>query len=329
MKKPEYLIFIIFFSVAIHVAASSKVVDDSLSLQPSGYEQFENLTVSKGNIRTVFVDNSAYSPDHKKGYNGIAELYHSEQNNSAFVPDFSGLNLEHIFNGESPVSFFEPRKAPMELYRKSDSEILLYQKPTPHTKVESLMEFKMCEPDYIDFRFSCVLHDENFAEHDYAAFFFASYINQPPNLSMYFFGEENESKTDRSNRVIRAFTDIHGEKSTHKSVSDNHNLYFAPDFSITLANHFSDYRYSEPFFYGRFRNMVLAFLFEENDFVRFSQSPDGAGPGNPAWDFYYVIMNPEPGGKYSFNGRIVYKPFINAEDIKGEYLKWQNNRSRD
>jgi hypothetical protein len=71
--------------------------------------------------------------------------------------------------------------------------------------------------------------------------------------------------------------------------------------------------------------MVFAYLFDvpKGQILRFAQSPTGGGETNPAWDFY--ILNPgfEVGKEYSFNVRLVYKPFVSGEDIREEYQKWR------
>ena len=70
--------------------------------------------------------------------------------------------------------------------------------------------------------------------------------------------------------------------------------------------------------------MVLAFLLDGGkEVIRFSQSPDGGGKLNPAWDFQYLIPSPEGGKRYSFKARIIYKPFVSENDIAEEYRNWK------
>lgn len=148
-----------------------------ISLEPTGYEQLKTITIENGDLKAVFIDNTELPPVHNAGYNGIAELYHSKQDSTLFKPSVAGFNLEHIFSGDSLVQFFEPRVNPMTLYKKSDTVVLLYQKKTPISGVESLTEFRMVGPCYIDVTFRCILHDVNYFSHDYAGFFWASYIS--------------------------------------------------------------------------------------------------------------------------------------------------------
>ena len=312
----KYLICVLTFA-SLSTSCSQK---KHLTLKPEGYEQFQHITIEEGKLKAVFVDNSAMEPSHRAGYNGIAELYHIEQDSTVFVPAYAGFNLEHIFSGDSLEQFFEPRINPMMFYRKSDTEVLLYQPVTPITGVESLTEFKMVVPCYIDIKFSCILYNMDYFRHGYAGFFWASYINNPSDRNIYFPGiSEYQSKE----QWISAFSEKHGLESTHKGRNDNSDFYFAPNFRIVLANNFSSYRYTMPFYYGRFHNMALAFFFKSSEIIRLTQSPTGGGSTNPAWDFQYLISKPKPGKKYSFKARMVYKPFVDAEDIKGEYEKWR------
>lgn len=69
--------------------------------------------------------------------------------------------------------------------------------------------------------------------------------------------------------------------------------------------------------------MVFAQLFDAKGIIRFSQSPTGGGPANPAWDFQFIIPRPKTGKIYSFKARLIYKPFVSAEDIRSEYVKWK------
>lgn len=306
----------IFFCASLVAACSERKVD---SLRPDSYETENVLTVEKGNLKVILVDNTAIPPDHREGYNGIAQLYHASQDSGIFVPAFAGFNLEHIFGGDSLEQLFEPRRHPMTLYRKSDDEVLLYQAPTPLSKVESLTTFRIIAPHYIDIDVDFIFHDVEFFKHGYAGLFWASYIDKPADKKMYFHGT---TKKGEAATWIGAWSEKHGVASTHRKIGEHIDLFFADDFNAPLASHFSSYRYSQPFFFGRFKNMALAYFFAGDEVIRFSQSPDGGGSLNPAWDFQYLIQSPTAGRKYSLKARMVYKPFISQQDIADEYDRW-------
>jgi len=314
--KRKTILISVFF--CFQLACSTK---DELSLKPSGYLQSDAITVENGNLKVVFVDNKEFGDVHRAGYNGIAELWHKNQDSTLFVPFYAGFNLEHVFGGDSLVELFEPRRHPMTLYRKSDNEVLLYQEPTPISGVESLTEFKVVEPHFIDITFKCIFHDLSFFQNDYAGLFWASYILRPVDKKIYFKGVSDEKPAPY---WIESYSKKHGLKSTHREISDNNGFYFADNFNAVLASHFSDYRYIDPFYYGKFHKMALAFLFDTGELIRFSQSPTGGGETNPAWDFQYLIPNPKKDHIYSFNSRMIYKPFISKEDIEQEYKNWKN-----
>ena len=67
----------------------------------------------------MIADNEGYGAEHKAGYNGVAELRHwANDTKDLFVPNYAGLNLEHIFSGDATSygwNIFEPRRAPMQL----------------------------------------------------------------------------------------------------------------------------------------------------------------------------------------------------------------------
>jgi hypothetical protein len=316
-------IFLLLLPLLTCIVLSSCSGKKGGRLRPERYEKGNILTIENGNIKAVFVDNEEIIPHHRAGYNGIAQLYHSEQDSSIFVNYSAGFDLEHIFNGDSLDQLFEPRVQPMILYRKTDNEVLLYQEPTFLSGVESLTEFTVVKPNYIDITFRCVLHKEEFFKNGYAGLFWASYIQKPEDKKIYFKGVGENNPV--SNGLIAAFSEKHGVNSTHRSIDDQHDLFFAPNTNTILANHFSDFRYTEPYYFGRFGKMVLAYFFDSSEIIRFSQSPSGGGGGgaNPAWAFQYIIPSPEVDREYSFKVRMMYKPFVSAEDIDEEFQKWK------
>lgn len=294
----------------------------TLKLKPKGFTQLDTISIKEGALKVLFVDNKDFAPLHKAGYNGIAELLHTDQDSTVFVPFYAGFNLEHIFGGDTLVELFEPRKHPMTLFKKSENEVLLYQAPTPISQMESLTEFKVVAPHYIDITFQCIFHSLDFFKHDYAGIFWASYINRPEDKKIYFIGTQPE----RSDTIwIEAYSNEHGVESTHIGKDENYNFYFADNFNASLASHFSNFRYSKPFYFGKFHQMALAYLFESDEIIRFSQSPTGGGETNPAWDFQFLIPSPKIREVYTFKARMVYKPFISEEDIYEEYTFWKTS----
>lgn len=293
--------------------------------------QTDPLTLVSGELEAVFIDNSAYGETHRAGYNGIAELIHDEQDSTLFVPFYAGFNIEHIFGGDSLIELFEPRRYPMHLERIDESSVLLHQSETPLSHMESWTTFTLIPPHYIDVDFRCIFHSDEFFQHGYAGIFWASYINEPTDKKIYFYGRDKES----AYQWLEGWSPKHGIKGTHLSKQDNNHLFMASNFNITLANDFSDFLFEKPYYYGRFHNMVFAYLFDvpENSLIRFSQSPTGGGEKNPAWDFQFIIPNVEEKTQYTFSARLVYKKFVGQEDITDEYDQWskiqnQQNQNR-
>ena len=288
-------------------------------LRPQNLVPQNAVGIEKGDLNLTIVNNMPFGSDHRAGYNGISNLLHPAQDSTPFVPYYAGFNLEHIFGGDSLTQLFEPRRHPMVLFQSGENEVLLYQAPTPLSGLESLTSFKLVAPHYIDITFRCVVDEIDFFKHGYAGLFWASYIDSPSNKNIYFQGCE---KRDPSQKWIEAYSREHGVESTHVGMNDSIELYFAPNFNARLANHFSNYRYALPFFFGRFHNMVLAYMFESSEMIRFSQSPTGGGKTNPAWDFQLIIPDLKKGREYTYRARLIYKPFISEEDITSEYLSW-------
>jgi hypothetical protein len=282
-----------------------------------------SISIAAGDLKAVFIDNSSFGASHRAGYNGISELRHTLQDSSIFVPDYAGFNLEHIFGGDSLAQKMEPRHAPMQLTKISAQEVLLHQPATPLSNVESWTTFKLSEPHYIDIRFRCIIHDDAFFKHGYAALFWASYINVPADKKIYFWGRK---KGWDGYKRIAAYSPKHGVMSTHVGEDDSLTLYMAPDFNVVLAEGISNYIFRQPFYYGRFHEMVFVYLFNTSagQFIRFAQSPTGGSGQNPAWDFQFIIPDFQIGKEYAFDARIVYKKFAGHEDIQKEYEQWKN-----
>lgn len=296
----------------VQTAKGQDMVEASSSSSP--------IAISVGDITATFADNKAFGEYHHRRYNGIASLVHSASPGNLFVPSYAGFNLEHFFGGDYLKELFEPREYPMVLSSIDPQTVQLYQPPTPRSGVETTQTFRMVPPHSIDILVRIRFTDLSQFRHGYAGVFWASYIQQPENRTVSFWGK---SLDDPTPRWIEAFSEVHGVQSTHLYAGDHFQPFYAADFNATLASHFSDYHYLEPFYFGRRGRMIFSVFFDRTEGLRFSQSPTGGGNSNPAWDHHILIQNPKIGQEYGYRARIVYKPFVSNEDIRDEFTEWQ------
>ncbi len=274
------------------------------------------------------IGNNSETGVHRSGYNGVFELTSVHQKENLFVPEYAGLNLEHVFDGSSRGVdrdiFFEPRRAPMKFRRVDERTVVLHQPSIPVWKVESTTTFRLVDPYYIDVSFECVPHADHFAGGAFGLFW-ASYINGPLDKSIYFL-----RAGENGNRIWQQFsTQYHNHDSTVKHTGDSFTWVFAADAPNSLFSNISEIRYGEPFFYGRFRNMVFIVIFSQAEGIRFSHSPSGGGATpngddtNPAWDFQWVIPDSQIGTKYQFKYRVVYKEWKGRADVLAEVARFR------
>lgn len=281
-------------------------------------------TFSAGDITAVIGNNEA-KDTHRAGYNGLWSLIHKSEKTNLFVPTVAGLNLEHIFDGETLDSkgetkiFFEPRNAPMDFKKVSATEAELHQPPTPTFFLESWTTFKLVEPHYIDFSFRCRPTQHVF-KRGYIGLFWANYINAPDDKSMYLRGKTS---------WLQHCTPAHDTLSTVLHEKESFDLTFVREHRDCLYMNFSPLKYDLPLFYGLFRDMTVMLMFDRTAGIRFTHSPSGGGfnamaqSTNPAWDFQFIIPKFEVNEDYGFNGRLVYRPKCSREEILKEYEKWK------
>jgi hypothetical protein len=278
-------------------------------------------TFSVGDLTAVIGDNGAHG-DHRAGYNGVFSLTSRHEDETLFVPAYSGLNLEHVFDGAAfdRDLIFEPRVAPMSFERVDATTARLHQPPTPHFALESTTTFTLRAPHYIDMTFECVAHEDVYA-HGYIGLFWASYMNAPLDKSIYFLSRDRWAQfcTQRHNDESTVLPNLDGEAMPA----------FVGDHPEMLYSNASPFRFDQPFYYGRFRRMAYVLMFDRMEGVRFSHSPSGGGDSpetrstSPAWDFQYIIPEYTVGASYGFRARVAYKPFDGREDVLREVRKWR------
>lgn len=277
------------------------------------------IVLERGDIRAVIVTNEAVDdkilPGHRAGYSGLASLTHNRRRQNLFVPAYAGLNFEHIHDGtvQPREILFEPRQAPMTIRRTGRYSVELHQPPTPHWKLESRLRYELVDDRTVEMTLECIPQARTF-KNGYIGLFFASYIDKPESLDIHFLGVPTGEKNTEP-QWIRGVTPSHGVLATHLAVDDTRSFPHDPNFPLSLVFNESTHRYSEPWYYGVSHWMAFAQMFRPGDGVRLSQSPDGAGEGNPAWDFQWFIPKYKVGKSYRFVMRAMYLPFESQEQI--------------
>jgi hypothetical protein len=278
------------------------------------------VILERADVRAIVVDNRAVDDDvlsgHRAGYSGLASLSHAKRSENLFVPPYAGLNFEHIHDGtvRDRHTLFEPRSAPMQLRVIDDFTCELYQAPTPHWKLESCLRYRMLEDGTIEMTFECIPRADTFAN-GYIGLFWASYIHKPESGDIHFKGYGAHERPNKT-RWIRGVSPAHGTLATHLGWQDHREFPHDEDFPLSLVFHRSNFRFREPWYYGVSHGMAYVLMFRPVDEIRFSQSPSGAGEGNPAWDFQYIVPEYHRGQRYQMVMRVMYIPYESAEQIE-------------
>lgn len=284
------------------------------------------ITLKAGELTAVIGDNTALG-EHRAGYNGVWSLQHAQGTRSLFVPTVAGLNLEHIVTGEhlaDTQTFFEPRHAPMSLKRIGEAEVELHQPPTPTFHVESWTRFRLVAPHYLEMDFRCRAHRAVFPR-GYLSLFWASYMNAPSDKSLYFLGGLDAQKDN----WMQFCPQWHNDQSTVRHRDDHFEMTFPDDGRQALFKNLSRLRFDVPLFYGHFDDLTWVTMFDRTEGIRFTHSPTGGGGNaalkttNPAWDFQFLIRQPELMKDYSFKVRTALRPRCSRDEILAEFAQWK------
>jgi hypothetical protein len=271
-------------------------------------------TFQAGNLTAVIGDNEAYA-GHRTGYNGVHRLTHRTNPKSLFT--VTGLNLEHIFDGDQDLRGdvkvrFEPRNFPMTLTKISESEAELHQEETPTFHLESWTRFKLLAPHYVDITFRCKPLQHVF-RHGYIGLFWASYIDDPENKSIYF-------RDDKG--WVQLCTQTHDDQSTVLSVDNKIELKFTPDTQETLYKNFSPLRFSDPVYYGLFGTLnTSSCLIVRRGFASpIHRAPAGRHSANEvAWDWQFIIPTYDVLREYGYRARVVYRQRCSRAEVLNEF----------
>ena len=284
-------------------------------------------TFKIGDLETVIGDNAAHE-NHRAGYNGVWSLRHRQSTRSIFVPGICGLNLEHVFNGETEFGgrdvFFEPRNAPMKFRKINNHTAELHQPPTPNIHVESWTTFTLKAPHYIDFEFRCIPR-QHVHERGWFGLFWASYINGPADKSLYFRGGWRAQEA----LWMQLCTQQHNDESTVLAHGDDFKLTWKEGSRDALFKNDSRMRYADPFYYGNFDGLNYILMFEKADGIRLTHSPSGGGfnknfeTTNPAWDWQFIVPKYKVNAEYKYRARAALRPEGARAEILKEVADWR------
>ncbi len=287
-----------------------------------------SVIIRGGELTATIGDNAAGPAGvHSERYNGIWSLVSKHQPRSPFVPTYAGFNLEHIFDGSARVANgdhrFEPRLVPMSVEQIDESTARLHQPPTPVTKLESWITFKIVPEDKIDITFKILPHEKTWVRDTFGVFF-ASYIDEPLNKSLYVTTPQDGEPPRRWHQFC---TPAHDVLSTMVHYQDDVDLTFDTD-HLTLYKAFSPVKFDLPLMFGIVRDMALAFMINQTHGIRFSHSPSGGGPWRDrsdtcsAWDLQFLVPHAEVGKTSEWKIRVLYRPFKDRDDILNAYKEF-------
>lgn len=305
----KYVIHI--FLVSCFLNACSKI--------PPVEQNIHQVSMQAGELVVIIRDNEARPPDYNKGYNGIAVLQHSSSDKNLFRPKVSGFNLEHIFDGHK-WDRMEPRHAPMTLRKVSPVSAELHQPPTPNWQLESRTIFTVVAPHFIDVKFQCTPSQAVFSL-GYIGLYWASYItNVGGDPYIKFLGQRDMNDPVQWVDI----GELNQSMGTVQSVQQQQRPTFHETYRGRLVPKVSAFGYTYPFYYGLYDEMVFIVMFDRTEGIEFRNgiNPQFHQNGNAAWDWNYFIFNYEVDKIYEYNARIVYKPFVDRQDVIQEYERW-------
>lgn len=285
----------------------------------------DNGILKLDDFECVVGNNAAWGDTHKQKYNGVYQITMLGLSDTPFVPFYAGLNLEHYFDTkprpEKDTIFFEPRHAPMSFKQLNETQAELHQPETPHFGVESWTTFSLTAPGVIDMNYRSTPHKANAFQGDALCVFWASYMNAPINKSIYFL---KSGSTLDAPQWFQYGTQTHGSLSSVYAENDTLELDFHQGQGNLYASQ-AEARYAAPFYYGRFRDHVVIFMFRTDQLLRMTQSPTGGGrtpneqDTNPAWDFQLLVPDYKVGEEYTLDVRMVIQPWTGRDDVIKAY----------
>ena len=313
----------------VYAAEPGRAVNDN----PANEILLGNSTISGW-----LLDNEGNAGRDGGGFNFLRHINHPDK--SIYHQKMVGLNFEHIFNGATAnnnIAMFTPRREPNILIKNTvaNTATLHWRAAESSWGVDCTMAYTFVAPDAIDMEFSAIPHQENWPQ-GYLAFMWASYMGRTAERPIHFWGTNGDKEGWM--RFGDDTTDEQGFETGTVPFQGVDPLPFEADAqALNLVEHRTK-RFALPFYYGLLDGdhdlntttdrLAYIVMFDQTESIRFAlwnfiKDVDGkADPHSPAWDWQFVIRNPEVGKRYGYRMRVVIMPFTNRDDILDQYRIW-------
>lgn len=272
------------------------------------------------------------------GFNPLWHRLYAGQ--SLFRLDAVGLNFEHIFDGSEKhkeLAMFTPRKDATRLEVHSAESVTVHW-PAEGSSwgVECAMRYTLSADDAVDMEFSAIPREDRF-ELGFAAMMWASYMNHTRDRLIHFYGTQDGEEGWIS---FGEDTGDGFETGTVAYAGATPLPYEEGAQTLNLIEHPTK-KFLEPFYYGLVDGdgdtatdddmMAYVMMFDRTEPIRFAmwnfiRDAEGkADAHSPAWDWQYVIRDPEVNGRYGYRARMQYVRFENAESVRRLYEGWKSS----
>jgi hypothetical protein len=302
--------------------------DDSDKINRSFY-------LSNGFFSGIIHDNESNKERQGSGFNPLIHFLYPGQN--IYRDEDVGLNFEHIMNGtaaDAEISMFTPRGDICTVHKLSDSSASIIHKAKHSSwNIDSEMRYNFSGKYHIDLEFRVILRENKFPL-DYVAFMWASYMNRTFDRRIFFIGNKEGKKEWVA---FGEDTDNGFETGTIGYSGADHLTYEEGSKTLNIIEH-PEKKFIFPFYYGLVHGsgqidsqsdtMVYIMMFDQKESIRFAMwnfAKDSEGKPDthsPAWDWQYVIREPQINKEYSYQAKITYKPFAGSDDVVKEYENW-------
>ncbi len=281
------------------------------------------------------LDNVLNAGRSESGFNPL--MHQAYPGRNLFRDAMVGLNFEHVFNGmaaDKAISMFTPRTDVCTISSESPTSATIHWPAADSSwAMDCTMRYTASTPNCIDITFTATPAENRFGL-GYAAMMWASYMNHTRDRCIRFYGKDG----GREGWVAFGEDTADGFETGTIRYGGVEPLPYEEDAQTLNIIEHPTKTFLLPFYYGLVDGdgdpettddtMAYVMMFDQCEPIRFAMwnfNRNAAGDPDtrsPAWDWQFVIRDPEPGRQYGYRARVLYTPFTTPEAIKQAYVDW-------